>query len=266
MATYVIGDIQGCFAELKLLLNKMNFQPQQDKLICLGDIVNRGPESLATLEFLADLPNCTVTLGNHDFHLLRSYYLGYQYKARDTIDKILQSRVVDNLCNWLRQQPVLLVDDVNKLIYSHAGIYPGVDLATLIKIANDIHSSMQVVDLAFYRGIFDNIPSYFTQELTPLQQQIFVQSSLTLMRYLNQDGSLRHESCGLSEAPKAATPWFLIQNPSILGYRVIFGHWSSLLGVTGQDNYICLDTGCVWGRQLTGMRIEDSKLYHINSI
>lgn len=268
MNTYAIGDIQGCFDELIQLLELMNFNRQKDHLICVGDVVNRGPKSLKTLEFLASLPNCTVTLGNHDFHLLRAYHLETKTRASDTIDEILLADNAESLCYWLQKQPLIYCDDKYKIIFVHAGIYPYIPFDTLLAKCREIENLLKHDNhKSFLKNIFIDIPKKYTNSLTTEQQHIFIHSTVTLMRYLQSDQSLDPSFSGNpKKAPQGIIPWYTINNPFITGYQIVFGHWSALNGENINNKFINLDTGCVWSNQLTGIRISDRKLFSVPSM
>ena len=267
MALFVIGDIQGCFDELKKLLNIANFKPQTDTLWCLGDVVNRGPKSLETLEFLYELPNCHITLGNHDFLLLAAYYTGIKPRERDTIDPILQSRKASTLCHWLRHQSLMHYNREFKLILSHAGVYPLWDLQQALHYSLEIENILQQGDyVSMLKNVYTEKPQIWQEKLTGMDRYRFIIYSFTVMRFVAQkDNSLDLSYSGkIYNAPSGIVPWFYQKNESLNNNNVLFGHWSALEGVTNSKQYLCLDTGCAWGKKLTMLRADDFKYFSID--
>ncbi len=267
MTTYVIGDIQGCFDQLMKLLEIINFNEQTDHLICAGDIINRGPKSLETIKFLANLPKCTVTIGNHDLHLLREYYIGNSINEKDTIDEIIQSNSSSTLCEWLRHQPVMYYDQNSKVIVCHAGIYPFWSIENAKIYAREFEDELQSDNVKiFLANMYPNSSTSWSEELEGIERYSFFKSSFTLMRYLTNKNQLDFSiKCNPKNADPKYIPWFNIANPALQDHKIIFGHWSSLNGNTNNEQFICLDTGCVWGNYLTAIRLSDLKKFAVKN-
>ena len=260
MATYAIGDIQGCFPSLRKLLDKLNFDPADDQLWFAGDLVNRGPESLATLRFVKNLgKNAVTVLGNHDLHLLA---IAADHKAtRDkSIQAILDAADADDLINWLRQQPLLHADKSLGYVMVHAGIYPGWKLSEAKQHAKELQtvlSSDQYID--FIHHMYGNKPGVWSDDLQGWKRLRFICNSFTRMRYCDKKGKLNLEERGKPAHKHAGSiPWFEVPWRKPIKQRILFGHWSTLGLLDRQDVY-ALDTGCVWGGKLTALRIDKSR-------
>ncbi len=268
MSTFVIGDIQGCFDELEKLLFRAKFNPNKDTLWCLGDIINRGPKSLATLEYLYNLPNCHVTLGNHDFHLLAAYYTGFPVRKSDTLDEILNSAKVDVLCAWLRQQPLIYYNSDFNVILSHAGIYPRWDIEQAKQFADEVESTLQHGDYkSLLANMYGNTPTAWDTSLQGIERQRFIINCFTRMRFVSENGELDFNNSGIIEdAPKGYKPWFQINNTNLAKTKVLFGHWAALNGETSSSLHVCLDTGCVWDHALTMLELDNNRYFTVNKI
>lgn len=258
MKTLVVGDIQGCYDELMQLLRLADFNPTTDKLICLGDVVNRGPKSLATLRFLSRLPNCEITLGNHDLHLLHAYYIANKPMPKDSITEIINADDADILCGWLRRQNFMLYLEEHNLTLSHAGIYPKWSLIQALSYAK------QLKDI-FSHGDYTSLLSNFYQHnnvIPASASNLFNLLCFTMMRYLSNKGELVIK---INADQKQYLPWFTLASKKHLEQKVIFGHWSALSGKTGDNNYLCLDTGCVWGNKLTAIELSSWQYFSVPS-
>lgn len=259
MANYCVGDIQGCYEELCRLLEKVDFDSAKDTLWLTGDLVARGPDSLKTLRLVKSLENSAKTvLGNHDLHLLAVASFIKPAKAKDYLDELLNAPDLEQLIDWLRQQPLLHQIDHSTLM-CHAGIPPTWDLAQALKsaaVASDILKSDNY--LTYIKNMYDSQPDAWSPELKGLEHFRYTLNALTRMRYVYHDKRLEFQH---KDAPgtqfSELVPWFDIQNSSLAEHTIIFGHWASLLGNTGIKNRIALDTGCVWGNHLTFLRLED---------
>jgi len=258
MAYYAVGDIQGCYDPLVRLLDHVNFDPSRDTLLCVGDLVNRGPKSLETLRLLKSLNNhCVISLGNHDIHLLAMIYGIRKPRPQDSLTKILEAHDADQLANWLRNQHLLVVNNRRQFVMCHAGIYPWWTLDEAQKNARDIEAifrnEKKCVNLL--NRIYSNKPSKWDNNLGKLQRRRFTINSFTRMRFCSPKGHLNFTESGFNgKKRKNRVPWFAFDNPSLTNYRVIFGHWSSL-GLLNTKTHLGLDTGCVWGNELTMAKI-----------
>ncbi len=258
MATYAIGDIQGCFDELQQLLQQLNFDQANDQLWFCGDLVNRGPKSLETLRFVKGLGDAAVTvLGNHDLHLLaKAEGFGKQLK-QDTLDEILNAPDCDELMHWLRHQPLLHYD--NELGYSmvHAGLPPQWDLATAQSCARELEKKLRAADYhEFIRVMYGNQPDLWSDELEGVERWRFITNVFTRLRFCYPDGRLELKAKGEPGTQKAGClPWYDVPGRKTENNRIVFGHWSTL-GVGERKNTLSLDGGCLWGGRLVAVRLD----------
>lgn len=261
MAHYAIGDIQGCYDPLAKLLDQVNFDTAKDTLLCVGDLVNRGPKSLKTLRLLKSLENqCVTVLGNHDIHLLSMMYGVRTPRPNDTLTKVLEAHDADELALWLRQKPLVVVNEKRKFVLCHAGIYPWWTLEEATKHAKDVQTIFQNESkcIKLLERIYSNQPSKWKDNLGKVQRRRFTINAFTRMRFCSPKGHLNLTEAGFSgKSRKNRLPWFQFTNASLADYRVIFGHWSAL-GLMNTSNHLALDTGCVWGREMTMARIPKS--------
>lgn len=265
MATYAIGDLQGCYNSLLRLLDKLKFDTAQDTLWFAGDLVNRGPDSLSTLRFVKSLGDNAVTvLGNHDLHLLA--IAAKHKKTNDNgLKDILNADDVSELLDWLRKQPLLHHDAQLNFTMVHAGIYPGWDLKTAQKSARELEVVLCSDDyLEFIFNMYGNLPEKWDDKLQSWERLRFICNSFTRMRYCEKDGTLNFKSHGAPGThPENTLPWFDISSRKMNEERIIFGHWSTL-GKIQKQNVYALDTGCVWGGQLTALRLDKVKPEYIS--
>lgn len=257
MASYAIGDIQGCYDSLQRLLDKLKFDPRQDTLWFAGDLVNRGPDSLSTLRFVKSLGDSAITvLGNHDLHLLA---IAAKHKnTRDLgLQEILKADDVSDLLDWLRHQPVLHHDAKLNYTMVHAGIYPLWDLKTAITMARELQSVLRSENyLEFIFNMYGNLPAKWHQDLSGWERLRFICNSFTRMRFCEQNGALNFKSHGAPGThPENTLPWFDLKQRNAANERILFGHWSAL-GQINKKNVFALDTGCVWGGTLTAKRLD----------
>ncbi len=259
MAVYVIGDLQGCYDSLQKLLTSLDFDLAKDRLWFAGDLVNRGPDSLKVLRFVKSLGDRAATvLGNHDLHLLAAYSSVTKLKSSDTLNKVLSAPDCDEIMHWLRFQPLLHHDIDLNFSLVHAGIYPGWHISEAISRANEVESILQSPQYKnFLSNMYGNKPDIWSDELEGMDRLRFITNVFTRMRYLNSDLSLDLTATGTPSKLKNINviPWFEFKQSAIKFNRVAFGHWSTLS--TGQyENCFALDSGCVWGGQMTALRID----------
>ena len=264
MAIYAIGDIQGCYDSLQYLLEKLDFSPEDDRLWFVGDLVNRGKKSLKTVKFVKSLGDSAVTvLGNHDVSLIAMHY--GSLPASPTLKKFLKSKHCDELIDWLRSRPVLHVNESLGVCMAHAGISPQWNLEQAISYASEIEDKLQGDDVGnWLKEVYGNKPNLWNETLISTERHRYIMNAFMRMRYCNvKDGSLDFKLNGVPKIKdlKSAkqVPWFLLNNRKHIPLRIIFGHWSSL-GYYNDDNVTSLDTGCVWGRQLTAIKVDDIAL------
>ncbi len=260
MTTYAVGDLQGCLDPLLCLLKEVNFDPQTDRLWLVGDLVNRGPQSLATLEYLYELRHCVVSvLGNHDLHLL-AYAYGHRAPSRgDTLDDIIHSPKLPLWLDWLRQMPLLYWDEQFGCALVHAGIPPQWNIDQALALSGEVEACLkddQALD-GFLANMYGNTPSQWRDDLTGTDRLRTITNYFTRMRFCDAQGQLELKHKGEpATAPEGFQPWFehYLQNPD--NPTVIFGHWAALDGATHSHRAIGLDTGCVWGNNLTMLCLE----------
>lgn len=266
MATYIVGDVQGCLASLQTLLARVGFG-QDDRLWCVGDLINRGPASLATLRFCRDLGvRFATTLGNHDLHFLAMVYGGHPHLPGDTLQALLDAADCAELAEWLRYQPLLLEAQDHVLV--HAGVPHIWDLPTARQNARLAEAAIQGPEhRAFFRAMYGNKPARWTPRLTGMERLRVIVNYFTRMRLVDADGGMEfaHKG-GLKQLPTGYNPWFA--HPSQLPGAIVFGHWAALNGVAPHSCHphtraYGLDTGCVWGRTLTAMRLEDGLRFSV---
>lgn len=264
MSNYIIGDIQGCFYELLALLDKISYDKHKDQLWFVGDLVNRGPNSLDVLRFVSQLPNtpCTV-LGNHDLHLLAVYYEVATEKPGDTLSDLLKAPDVKTQIDWLRRQPLLIHLDNFNISIVHAGIAPTWSLTQAQNLAQEVETILKSEDIPMLlEHMYGNAPAVWQENLTGYDRFRFVLNAFTRMRYCYENGKLELSHKGKpGTQPTDLLPWFAA--PNKIDHIIAFGHWASLNGETNIKNRIALDTGCVWGRTLTALRLEDRQFFSV---
>ena len=271
MTTYAIGDLQGCHQELMELLDSINFDPANDRLWFVGDLINRGPESLQTLRFVRELGATAVTvLGNHDLHLLAVAFGDAQLRRKDTLKPILEADDRDELLDWLRCRPLLHHDDELGYTLTHAGLPPAWDLATASECAREVQTVLSGDKHPwFLREIYGNKPDYWDDRLEGVERWRYAVNALTRMRYCDSDGRLALEQKGPPGTQGAELkPWFEAGQRKNRDLKIIFGHWSTLRLIDEdfrQYKVYPLDTGCVWGGSLTAMSLEDEREFSVPS-
>ena len=253
---YLIGDVQGCCDALNGLLEKIAFSPSRDRIYVLGDLVNRGPQSLATLRRLRSLGDSAVCLlGNHDLHLLAVAYGGHKLKRGDTLAEVLDAPDRDEWIAWLRHRPMALF--AHGWLMVHAGVVPQWDVATTLQSAQEVQAVLRGPDVGdFLSVMYGNEPVQWAPELSGTARLRLIINVLTRIRFCAADGSLdlaSKEAAGA--APTGFFPWFDVPGRRTVGTPVAFGHWSTL-GLVNRPDLLALDTGCVWGGQLTAVRIH----------
>ncbi|MEA9445980.1 bis(5'-nucleosyl)-tetraphosphatase (symmetrical) ApaH [Candidatus Fukatsuia symbiotica] len=264
MSTYLIGDVHGCFAELRALLAQVNFDVQQDTLWLTGDLVARGSASLAVLRYLRALGSgVRIVLGNHDLHLLAVHAGISRNKPKDHLTELLNAHDIDELINWLRRQPLLQIDHALKLIMVHAGISPQWDIKTAQSCAREVEAVLSSDSYSlFLNAMYSDTPNSWDPERSGLARLRFSTNVLTRMRYCFPHGQLDMLCKDKPEnAPFPLAPWFELPRLIDADYAVAFGHWASLQGTGTPTGIYALDTGCCWGGQLTLLRWEDKRYF-----
>lgn len=264
-ANYVIGDIQGCYAALMQLLDKIDFNERCDRLWFVGDLVNRGSQSLEVLRFIKNLPlQPRITLGNHDLHLLACLYLPKPpLHEDDTLTAILAAADRFELGEWLRQQPLLYHDKRLNVVMSHAGIAPIWTLEEAKLASEEVEAALQSSDFIHYlSNIYGNTPDSWSPALSQDERQRLITNYFTRMRFCGTKGNLMLQYAVSTENnTNQALPWFLVPSRKPIDATIVFGHWAALRGHCPVKNIYALDTGCVWGGALTALRLEDKKRF-----
>jgi len=265
MPSYVIGDVQGCFDELMLLLDKINFDSNNDELIFAGDLINRGPKSLEVLEFcLENKKSIEVVLGNHDIYLL---YLIHQNKKNYQLAPILESNNRKKFFRWLIEKPLMLERQNNKnekFIISHAGIPHIWDLEDARKLNEEYLKAIKKNPGGVFRNMWGDHPDLWSESLRGFSRIRVIINYFTRMRLITQKGELDLKTKVSSKNSKYK-PWFKFTKNEKDNYQ-LFGHWAALKGKTNKRNVVGLDAGCVWGGHLKAIRINDRKIFKIKSL
>jgi bis(5'-nucleosyl)-tetraphosphatase (symmetrical) len=258
LAVYAIGDLQGCYDPFRRLLDKISFDPRNDHLWLTGDLVNRGPKSLKTLRYVKSLGSAAkVVLGNHDLHLLA---LGSGVRNSEphyeSLQKILAAPDRDELLDWLRQQPLARFDKKLNTLMVHAGVPPQWSLKKILRRAAEVEATLSGGKYAkLLRHMYGDRPRRWSGDLNGFARQRFIINAFTRTRMIYKDGRLNFTHNGPPEkARKGLLPWFEAEDPQWAGTRIVFGHWAAL-GLFVDEDLIGLDSGCVWGRTLSAVRL-----------
>ena len=254
---YAVGDVQGCAPTLKTLVKKL---PAKSKMIFLGDLVNRGPDSLGALRQLKSLQEsgrAECILGNHDLHLLAIDAGLRNLKGLDTVQPILSAPDRKELIKWIRHRPMALSN--GQVLTVHAGVLPQWELQQTIECAQEVEKKLRSKSYKdFLANMYGNTPNKWSKSLKGYERLRVITNALTRMRFCTPIGQMDFESKeGLEQGPKGYIPWFQVPTRKTQDVLTYFGHWSTL-GLLRQHNVIGLDTGCVWGGKLTALEISDS--------
>ena len=263
MATYAIGDVQGCMQELRALLEAIAFDAATDELWFVGDLVNRGPASLEVLRFVRSLGHrARVVLGNHDLHLISLAEGFVSAREDDTLQSVLSAPDRRELIDWLRTQPLLHVE--RGWVMVHAGLLPGWDLPAATALAAEVTSALKGTDYRdFLAHLYGSRPERWSGSLSGHDRLRVIVNAMTRMRFCAADGTMELRAKGeTNNAPPGFMPWFDVPGRLTVHERVVFGHWSAL-GLYRTERLFGLDSGCVWGGALTALRLEDCALTQI---
>ena len=277
MANYAIGDLQGCYKEFSLLLEKISFNPSLDKLWLTGDLINRGPDSLKCLSLLYSLKkNCHIVLGNHDLHFLAIGEGVRKSNPEDTLSDVLMSEKKELFINWIASLPLIHSEVLNtnlgsiEFIMSHAGIPPHWSLKDTVEASNSIENQLQNKSKRkiFLKNMYGNKPSKEFHGISNMERLRLNTNYLTRMRFCSKNNELELDCKGPpSSAPDGYLPWFNYELKILTKKRhLIFGHWTNLQGKTNIRNISALDTGCVWGNYLKAIRLEDGREFRCNTV
>lgn len=269
MATYAIGDIQGCYEEFTELLEKVDFKSGRDQLWLLGDLINRGPDNLSVIRRVMALGDSAITvLGNHDLHFLAIHRGGHSVNRSDTFTDVLESSDVDEISDWYRHQRFLHRDKKLGYVMSHAGVPHLWSIKQALALAAEVEEIVSGPNCeSYFREMYGNVPNAWSERWKGMDRWRLITNYLTRMRLVDEAGTLDFSHKGsLEDAPEGLAPWFELRAKIPLKQKILFGHWAALEGHTGQDRIIGLDTGCVWGRCLTALCLEDGRLHQVESV
>lgn len=260
MTRYAAGDIQGCLKPLQCLLDEVAFSPEHDELWLVGDLVNRGPDSLATLEYLYPLRNSLrVVLGNHDLHTLALARGATTLGCHSSLEPLLQSPALGKYMDWFRSLPLCLRSLSGDYVMSHAGIPPIWSTEQALTYSAEVSRTLQddaAID-GFLHDMYGDEPALWSETLSGTTRLRTITNYFTRMRCCSEDGTLDLAYKGVAEdIPPGMAAWFRWPEAKPRAETQLFGHWAALAGKTDRDDCIALDTGCVWGRQLTLLNMD----------
>ena len=265
MATYAIGDIQGCYDSLQRLLAVCAFDPAHDRLWLVGDLVNRGPKSLETLRLIKSLgPAATTVLGNHDLYLLMVAEGGAKFRGKDdTLQDIFDAPDCAELLDWLRHQPLCHTEGEYCLV--HAGLLPQWTAAKARELAREVETALQGPNFReFVLNLWGSEPAGWSDDLSGWVRLRVIVNAMTRMRFYTRDGIMEFKAKGkLANAPANHLPWFDLPNRQHADSVLITGHWSAL-GLKITPKLLALDSGCLWGGHLTAVRLEDRRVFQVD--
>lgn len=263
MPTYAIGDLQGCHASLLRLLDELKFDPAADRLWFVGDLVNRGPDSLAVLRLVKGLGEAAIcVLGNHDLHLLSlAEGFGRTHKG-DTLDAVLAAPDRDELLHWLRRQKLAWRE--RGFLMVHAGLLPGWTADDAMRRAAEAEAVLQGPDFrAFFAQMYGNTPVAWDDALEGVERLRVIVNAFTRLRYCSPAGEMEFHHKGVpGTQPAGWLPWFEVPGRRSADVTCITGHWSTL-GLVNRRDLIALDTGCLWGGRMTAVRLEDRQVFSV---
>lgn len=271
MATYAIGDVQGCFSALERLVEHIRFDPARDRLWFVGDLVNRGPDSLSVLRYVKGLGPAAVTvLGNHDLHLLAIAAGVTKLGRKDTVQDVLQAPDCDELLLWLRHRPLVHLADGHILL--HAGLLPQWTVAQTQQLAQEVEAVLRSPRYPEFLGYLYEVgyrensgPRRWTDSLAGRERLAVIANALTKLRVCSAEGDMGLSHKGAPHAaPPGLIPWFHVPDRKSAAATVVCGHWAAL-GLHMQDNLLVLDSGYVWGQQLTAVRLEDRQVFQVHN-
>lgn len=267
MPDYAIGDVQGCYDPLQRLLELINFDERSDRLWFVGDLVNRGPQSLSVLRFIKNLPIAApITLGNHDLHLLGKLFGSHsKINHDDTLHEVLTASDGEELGHWLRKQSILYHDETLNVVMCHAGIAPAWDFLQAKACARELE---EVLAGEYFRSYLDemygNEPDHWSDELTGIARLRLITNYFSRMRFCDKQGRLVLSYKGtLKDAPANLVPWYAVPGRKQIKADIVFGHWAALEGKCPDPTIYAIDTGCLWGGHLTALRLQDRQRFSV---
>jgi bis(5'-nucleosyl)-tetraphosphatase (symmetrical) len=263
MATYAIGDLQGCLQPLQRILDELNYDQAADHLWFVGDLVNRGPASLELLRFVRNLgAGATVVLGNHDLHLVMQAEGYGKRNSEDTLDPVLAAPDREELLAWLRSRPLFHVEGDYAMV--HAGLLPSWDVAKAQALSDEVQAALMAPNYCdFLANMWGSTPTSWSDDLAGWDRLRVVVNAMTRMRFCSPDGTMEFKAKGpVANAPAGCLPWFDVPGRASADHVVVCGHWSAL-GLRVEDKLLALDTGCLWGGRLTAIRLEDRRVFQV---
>lgn len=264
MPSYVIGDVQGCFKQLKALLVAIQFDPEKDQVWFCGDLVARGSDSLATLRFVRSLGSAAkVVLGNHDLHFLASVFGYATVDSKDQLDELLHADDLPELVHWLQQQPLMYFEPQQQLLLVHAGLAPDWDLEVALETCAEVSWMLRNQPEKLFAVMYGNTPALWSEAQNAEERWRFAINSCTRMRFCLANGALELKEKRHPDKVDTLIPWYLFwkQKPHP---QIFFGHWAALMGHSPVEGIHALDTGCVWGNYLTAYCIETAQRYSVS--
>lgn len=263
MATYAIGDLQGCFFSFQDLLKKIQFNPVHDRLWFVGDLINRGPGSLDVMRWMLEHQSSVVTvLGNHDLHTLVVAEGFVSAHRSDTIQSLLDAPDAPELLRWLRHQP--LVHFEHGYLMVHAGLLPEWTVDQAMALGAEVHLALHAPNYReFLQHMYGNDPKRWDDGLNGWDRLRVITNAMTRLRICSADGEMEFKFKGeLQNIPDGYQPWFELSHRASVNTPIVFGHWSAL-GLQHKNNVYSLDTGCLWGGHLSAMRLEDRRIFQV---
>jgi bis(5'-nucleosyl)-tetraphosphatase (symmetrical) len=257
---WAIGDIQGCADELTALIARIGFRPDRDQIWFVGDLVNRGPDSLKVLRLVRSLAdNALCVLGNHDLHLLAVALVKAKLRKRDTLDAILAAPDRDALIEWLIQRPLAHYAAAEDDLLVHAGVVPQWSVDDTLALAGEVQQALRSEPRTLLAAMYGDEPDRWQSSLKGVDRLRFAVNVLTRLRFCTADGRIEFRQKGKPDsAPPPWMPWFKTPRRAAAGTRIVFGHWSAL-GYHDADGVLGLDTGCVWGGSLTALNLDEPR-------
>jgi bis(5'-nucleosyl)-tetraphosphatase (symmetrical) len=269
MSTYLLGDIQGCYDSLQRLLETIHFDPANDQLWSCGDLVNRGGSSLEVLRLLKSFgPAVSVTLGNHDLHLLASYHRHPNGgSGNPEFDAVFAAPECASLMNWLRSYPLVCWSEEHRMLRVHAGVIPQWDWQEALSAGEEVSAVLQSDQRGeFFKRMYSNKPRLWRDERTGWKRLRLITNILTRLRFCDEQGRGIYSASGPpGSQPEGYQPWFKHAHRKTRDVTVVFGHWAAL-GLRVKKRYIALDSGCVWGGRLSAVRLEDHTIYQVKCL
>ncbi|OIQ99389.1 Bis(5'-nucleosyl)-tetraphosphatase, symmetrical [mine drainage metagenome] len=265
MATYAIGDIQGCYHAFQALLARIEFDPKVDRLWLVGDLINRGSGSLEVLRWCyAHQASLDVVLGNHDLHALVVANGITQAHKSDTLDALFAAKDCEVLLGWLRHQRLIYQE--GSYLVVHAGLLPQWTAEQALAYAAEVEAALQGEGyLDFLKHMYGNLPNYWSDTLTGADRLRVITNAMTRLRVCTEQGEMEFKFKGeLNDVPAGYVPWFDVPARATQDVQIIFGHWSAL-GLQQRNNVYALDTGCLWGGQLTAMNVHTKAVMQVES-